>query len=212
MQLFDTRDEYAKEALLRSTLESTPFLQFKKWYQTACDQNCDKPNAMTFSTSNSSGFPRGRIVLLKEMTQDSFVFFTNYDSIKGSHLANNPQGCLSFYWSKLDRQVIIQGSLHKSTLQESQEYFHSRPLESQISAAVSAQSQIVDSRRTLLESAQILAESLPEGGFPKCPSNWGGYHLRPTLVEFWQGRPDRMHDRFQYQYNGSIWSLNRLAP
>lgn len=212
MQLFDLRDEYHKEALLRSTLEATPQQQFQKWFQEAVNHSCDKPNVMTLSTTDLNGQPRGRIVLLKELNEDGFVFFTNYESIKGQHINENPQASICFYWTELERQVNVQGTLKKVSREESENYFHSRPLDSQISAAVSAQSRKVNSRQELLEKANQLAASLETDELPKCPESWGGYVLTPTLVEFWQGRPDRMHDRFEYNFQGSSWNIDRLSP
>lgn len=211
MQIHDIRDDYDKEALLKETLEASPFSQFEKWFEMAVDAKCDKPNAMTLSTVNSKGQPRGRIVLLKEFTSEGFVFFTNYQSNKGQHLDSNPKAALCFYWTELERQVLVEGSLKKISRQDSEEYFHSRPYDSQISGAVSPQSTIVESREELIQAASKLTSSL-KGKKPVCPNNWGGYILKPTLVEFWQGRTDRMHDRFEYINTGTEWSINRLAP
>lgn len=211
MQIHDIRDDYDKDALLQDTLEGSPFTQFEKWFKAAVDAKCDKPNAMTLSTVNPHGQPRGRIVLLKEMTSEGFVFFTNYQSNKGQHLDSNPKAALCFYWTELERQVLVEGTLTKISRNESKEYFNSRPYDSQISGAVSPQSTVVESRDELIQAASKLSDSL-NGENPDCPENWGGYVLKPTLVEFWQGRTDRMHDRFEYVNNGPKWSIQRLAP
>ena len=212
MNLFDYRDDYKKEALLKSTLEATPQQQFQKWLREAISLSCDKANAMTLSTVNPAGQPRGRIVLLKELNERGFVFFSNYESIKGLHINENPKASICFYWTELERQVIVQGTLHKIPRQESIRYFNSRPIDSQISAAISAQSQKVTSRNELIQKANQLSNSLSIGEYPKCPESWGGYALNPTLVEFWQGRPDRMHDRFEYNLQGATWNIDRLSP
>ena len=212
MKLHQIRDDYQKDALLRVTLEPNPILQFEKWFSEAVSKGCDKPNAMVISTVSADGQPRGRVVLLKETTKNGFVFFTNYNSIKGEQIQANSKASFCFYWTELERQVIVEGTLSKLNRIQNEAYFRSRPFDSQINAVISAQSQLVATRLSLLQAAEELKHTLTEGELPECPQEWGGYILIPQRVEFWQGRPDRLHDRFIYTPSGSSWTTDRVAP
>lgn len=210
MSVADIRQKYEKFELLEASLAATPLEQFSIWFNEALQAQVPEPNAMTLATTTTEGRPSARIVLLKGYDEQGFVFFTNYTSRKGKELAANPYASLLFFWPALERQVRLEGSIEKVTAAESDEYFHSRPLGSRIGAWVSPQSQPIT--RAELESRTLtLTESL--GSNPERPDHWGGYRLKPDYVEFWQGRPSRLHDRlvFQRDDNGP-WSRLRLAP
>lgn len=206
------RTNYSQQSLSESDIDPNAIAQFAKWWQEAVDSKIDEVNAMTLATASPDGIPSARIVLLKGFSQEGFVFFTNYNSYKGKQLAENPKACLVFFWKELERQVRITGIIKKVSAAESDEYFHSRPLGSQIGASVSPQSSIIESREWL-EQRYAEKEKAAADGKVERPSHWGGYVLTPVLIEFWQGRPSRLHDRFEYslQENGS-WKAERLAP
>jgi pyridoxamine 5'-phosphate oxidase len=171
-----------------------------------------EPNAMTLATASSDGLPAARIVLLKGFDKEGFVFFTNYKSYKGMQLEENPKACLVFFWKELERQVRITGLVKKIPSEESEKYFHSRPAGSQIGAVASPQSQVIESREWLDETYKKLSDKYKNADVPY-PEHWGGYKVLPVIMEFWQGRPSRLHDRIQYtkEENGS-WKTERLAP
>ena len=189
-----------------------PIKQFEEWFQTAVDAQLPLPEAMSLATVNREGQPTARMVLLKRVDQDGFVFFTNYRSSKAKELESNPNAALVFFWPQLERQVRVEGAVTKTSEEESQEYFASRPRGSQIGAWASPQSQVIFSREEL-ERRQAELEELYRGRDVEWPQHWGGFCLRPERIEFWKGRSDRLHDRILYERepDGS-WSIKRLAP
>lgn len=207
------REDYQRETLDISDVSTNPFTQFAKWFQAVLEAKLPEPNAMTLATATPSGKPSARMVLLKGFDENGFVFFTNYNSHKGQELIQNPQAALVFNWLELHRQVRIEGTVEKVSDEESTEYFQSRPKGSQIGAWASPQSSVIPNREVLEEKVAQLrqvyehAEALPR------PEHWGGFRVKPDRIEFWQGRPSRLHDRIQFsrQANGS-WKIERLAP
>jgi pyridoxamine 5'-phosphate oxidase len=210
--LTDLRREYASRALDEKDADADPIRQFTLWFDEALKSQLLDANAMTLATVSAKGEPSARTVLLKGADTDGFVFYTNYDSAKGRDLAANPRASLLFFWAELERQVRINGSVAKTTAAESETYFHSRPIESQIGAAISDQSRPVADRAYLEQRYAEFVAKYTDSQVPR-PSNWGGYRLRPDAIEFWQGRKSRLHDRLLYtrQADGS-WSRSRLAP
>jgi len=208
----DPRYEHATVGLRRRDLDPDPIKQFSGWFTAAIEAELRDVNAMSLATVGQDGKPSVRIVLLKGFDQDGFVFFTNYESEKGKQLEANPRAALAFYWIELDRQIRVNGTVEKTSRQESARYFRSRPLGSQIAAWASRQSEVVDARRVLDARFAEMSERYANGPVP-LPPHWGGYCLKPEMIEFWQGRPNRLHDRFRYtrQTNGS-WLIHRLAP
>ena len=209
--LQDLRQEYRSAELAETDVESNPILQFKKWFTEAVDAKLFEPNVMTLATANASGKPSARILLLKGFDEDGFVFFTNYNSDKGKDLAENPQASLVFFWPELERQVRIDGLVSKIAAEDSTAYFHSRPLGSQIGATASPQSSVIPNRTVLEEKVKQLTAEFEGQEIPR-PLHWGGYLLSPTHIEFWQGRPSRLHDRINYHLVEGSWIINRLAP
>ena len=210
--LSDLRREYASRALTESDADADPIRQFTAWFDEALKSQLLDVNAMTLATATAAGEPAARTVLLKDAGADGFVFYTNYDSAKGRDLAENPRACLLFFWGELERQVRITGSVTKTTTAESDAYFHSRPFESQISAAISDQSRPISGRATL-EQRYAEAAAKYQGAIVPLPASWGGYRVKPESIEFWQGRKSRLHDRLLYSRrpDGS-WSRTRLEP
>lgn len=208
----DLRREYTRYGLRESDVLETPVAQFRVWFEQVLAADLLEPNAMTLATAEPSGIPSARIVLLKGFDERGFVFFTNYSSAKGQQLETNPRAALVFFWPELERQVRIGGDVEKTSREESETYFRSRPRESQIGAHVSRQGQIISGREELEARRQELDQRF-EGKEVPLPSYWGGYRLRPVSVEFWQGRPSRLHDRLRYtlQPKGG-WKLERLCP
>jgi pyridoxamine 5'-phosphate oxidase len=193
------------------TIDPDPIKQFQIWFNDAITAKLPLPEAMTLATATPDGKPSARMVLLKQVDHDGFVFFTNYRSAKAEQLDVNPYAALVFYWSQLDRQVRVEGSVVRTSEQESRDYFKTRPRESQIGAWASAQSQAISGRDVLERRAQEL-EDLYAGREVDCPEYWGGYRLRPERIEFWKSRIGRLHDRILYQRDPSGWSISRLAP
>lgn len=211
--LHDYRKSYTKSSLTRENLDANPMQQFRTWFYEANDSNSvDEANAMTISTIGEDGFPKSRVVLLKSYNENGFVFYTNYESEKGQALAQNPHTCLSFFWPGLERQIIIKGKAEKLSAQQSDNYFSSRPKGSQLGAIVSPQSQVLQSREYLEKHLQELEESYKSKEISR-PSNWGGFLVKPLSIEFWQGRPNRLHDRFLFTLQENYdWKIDRLAP
>lgn len=205
------RKVYKKGSLSRNEVASNPIVQFDKWWKEARASNIDEVNAMTLATCNKNGVVSARIVLLKGIHDDGFVFFTNYTGHKAKDMAENANVALVFFWKELERQVRVEGRAEKTSDRESEEYFKSRPRESQIGAWVSHQSSLIPSRRFLQERKESLEEEFAEKEIPR-PAFWGGYIVRPAKVEFWQGRPGRLHDRILYEKRGQSWKIERLAP
>jgi pyridoxamine 5'-phosphate oxidase len=212
MQIPDMRKEYTGDGLFETDVDADPLRQFEKWYGQALAANLPEPNAMTLATATPDGQPSARMVLLKTFDAAGFTFFTNYDSRKGRELAANPRAALLLFWAELQRQVRVEGTVERVSEAESDAYFRSRPLGSRLGAWASAQSVVVASRAVLEERVRALAQRFPDGDVP-CPPHWGGYRVRPLTIEFWQGRPDRLHDRLRYQrVQPDGWRLERLSP
>lgn len=211
MSIAHLRKDYQLASLSETDVAAEPIAQFATWFEQAMKAEVPELNAMSLSTVNSAGKPSSRIVLIKEFDQRGFSWFTNYDSRKGLELEQNPHAALLFFWSALERQVRIEGKIEKISVQENDTYFHSRPVGSRQSALASAQSQAIASRAAL---EQKLAEVVEKyGEQPPRPEHWGGYRLVPEMIEFWQGRASRLHDRIVYtkQADGS-WAIQRLQP
>lgn len=211
MDLADFRKEYSDRGLRREELNPDPVAQFSEWFIQATELQVHEPNAATLATVDEAGMPYQRTVLLKYYDKDGFVFFTNYGSRKAAQLAANPKCSLLFPWITLERQVIIQGVAEKISTAESLRYFASRPRESQIGAWVSNQSEVITSRKFLMQKLSEIREKFHHGEIP-LPSFWGGYRIVPQAIEFWQGGPARLHDRFLYRKSGEAWSIDRLSP
>ena len=211
MKLYEIRKEYTIKSLDFNDVSFDPFHQFKVWLDEAIDSEVPEVNAMCLSTLGLNGFPNARIVLLKEMDH-GFVFFTNYESEKGQEIQANPKSSLTFFWPELERQVRIMGQIEKVSAQESDTYFHSRPIGSQIGAWTSPQSKTIADREELNDRLAVMEKRFSTEPITR-PENWGGYRLIPFRIEFWQGRPSRLHDRicYQKQSNGG-WEITRLAP
>jgi pyridoxamine 5'-phosphate oxidase len=205
------RREYLAQPLRREDLNEDPIAQFAKWMDDAIAVSPDDATSMTLATASKEGMPSARIVLLKHFDADGFAWYTDYRSQKGAELAENPQAEIMFYWYGLERQVRIQGNVEKLSEAQGEKYFNERPLGSRISAAASHQSHPVESREALESSVKALEERYPEGDVPH-PEQWGGYLLKPTRIEFWQGRESRLHDRFQFNLTDEGWSIQRLQP
>jgi len=201
----------ALEGLDEKTIDRDPIKQFQIWFDEAVAAKLPMPEAMTLATATPDGKPSARMVLLKQVDHDGFVFFTNYNSAKAEQLDANPYAALVFYWSQLDRQVRVEGSVVKTSAQESREYFRTRPRESQIGAWASTQSQAISSREVLEQRAHELEELYRERDVD-CPEHWGGYRLKPERIEFWKSRIGRLHDRILYQRDSGGWTITRLAP
>jgi pyridoxamine 5'-phosphate oxidase len=204
--------DHVGKGLRRSDLDPNPIRQFANWFTAAIEASIRDVNAMSLATAGRDARPSVRIVLLKSFDQDGFVFFTNYESAKGKQLDANPYAALGFYWIELDRQIRISGKVEKTSREESQAYFHSRPVGSQLGAWASRQSEIVDARRVLDARMAEMTERFRKKRIP-LPAHWGGYQLKPDVMEFWQGRPNRLHDRFRYtRLANESWQIDRLAP
>ncbi|MFL5746316.1 MAG: pyridoxamine 5'-phosphate oxidase [Niastella sp.] len=208
----DIRKDYKLQSLSEKDAAPDAIVQFNTWWQEAIQSEIDEVNAMTLATASADGIPAARIVLLKGFDDRGFVFFTNYESFKGMQLAENPRACLVFFWKELERQVRITGLVEKVSDAESDAYFNSRPEGSRIGAWASPQSQVIESREWLQEREKTYAKDF--SGKPlQRPAHWGGYRVKPVTIEFWQGRPSRLHDRLQYTLEGNNeWKIERLAP
>lgn len=212
INLADIRQEYTKGGLKEGELPANPLLLFREWLQQAIDAKVDEPTAVIVGTVSAKGQPSTRTVLLKDLHDDKFIFYTNYESRKGQHLAKNPHISLSFVWHQLERQVHVEGIASKTTAFESDKYFQTRPYKSRIGARISPQSQPISNRMQLIrafvkEAARWIGKEVER------PQQWGGYAVTPHRIEFWQGRPNRLHDRFLYTLqNDGLWKVERLAP
>lgn len=204
------RKNYTFGQLSEVEVPHNPLPLFQLWFDQAVKAECPEPNSMTLATANQAGNPSARIVLLKGADENGFTFFTNYESQKGRELAIRPQAALLFHWHELERQVRIQGIVERVSSAESDGYFQSRPAASRIGAWASPQSAVIPNREFLEEAEERFKAEF--GDAPPRPEHWGGYRLHPTEIEFWQGRPSRLHDRIHYKLNEGHWQITRLAP
>lgn len=212
MDIAQVRREYTKTRLNKKNVNPDPIAQFRVWMEEALASNCMEPTAMTISTVSEKNTPSSRVVLLKGVEEDRFVFYTNYLSRKGNQLSKNPNISALFFWAELERQINIEGTVKKTSVSKSDEYFDSRPWKSRIGAIISPQSQPIESRNVIkkafvIEAAKHIGDAIPR------PEYWGGYMIEPNRIEFWQGRPNRLHDRVLFvKEANSKWSIARLAP
>ena len=212
MDIAQVRREYTRKKLSKKSVHKDPVEQFNKWLKEAFDANCLEPTAMIISTVSKLNTPSSRVVLLKGVEDGCFIFYTNYHSRKGSQLSENPSISALFFWTELERQIIIEGTVKKLSPAQSDAYFNTRPWKSRIGAIISPQSQPIESRNTIkkafvLEAAKHINNSIPR------PAHWGGYKIDPTRIEFWQGRENRLHDRVLFTKNAnSSWDIARIAP
>ena len=212
MDLSDFRKQYTKGRLIASEVPPTPFILFKDWFDEVQSKGKEQEtNAMTLSTQQPDGGVASRVVLLKEVSDEGFVFYTNYNSSKGQSIEHNNQVCISFFWQSMERQVIIQGTATKLPPETSDQYFQSRPRGSQIGAHVSNQSEVIENRFTLEKRLKFLEDQYKNKLIPR-PTHWGGYVVSPHSIEFWQGRTNRLHDRLVYIQKSSTWVIKRLSP
>jgi len=209
----DLREDYRLHALEIEDVQPHPFQQFQEWFNEALQANLREPNVMTLATASPEGIPSARIVLLKGYSEEGFLFYTNYNSKKGEELLLNPKAALVFCWLELERQVRIEGTVRKISSEASTAYFKSRPKGSQIGAWASPQSEVIEDRSILEENVRMLQEKYDkEESLPR-PQHWGGFIVKPTMLEFWQGRSSRLHDRIRYeQGRDGSWAIERLAP
>jgi len=214
MDLAELRREYAREGLHREALAADPFAQFERWFEQARQAELDEPNAFCLATAGADGRPSTRTVLLKDFSERGFIFYTNYESRKAREIDENPRAAANFLWLPLQRQVNVAGTVERVSRAESLRYFLSRPFGSRLGAWSSPQSQVISSRRVVEMKLDEMKRKYADGEVP-LPGFWGGYRIVPETVEFWQGRPNRLHDRFQYRrgHNGEHpWVAERLAP
>tara|TARA_B100001059_G_C17838363_1_gene589944 strand:- start:4621 stop:5280 length:660 start_codon:yes stop_codon:yes gene_type:complete len=211
-KLADLRKSYGKGTLDLHNVKENPLQLFQTWFYEAKEADAiDEPNAMNLTTLGDDGFPRARVVLLKDFSDEGFVFFTNYKSEKGKSLLRHPKVGLSFYWPCLERQIIIKGEAEKLAAEKSDQYFDSRPRGSKLGAHVSPQSEVIPDRKFLEDLELILEKKFQNKEIPR-PAHWGGILVRPQEIEFWQGRPNRLHDRICCYSDGINWKVKRLAP
>lgn len=211
MSIADLRQNYSQGGLLESHVSPDPFQQFRGWFDQAVAAGIFEPNAMTLATSSLNGIPSARIVLLKGLDERGFTFFSNYESHKGKDLTANPLAALVFFWKEIERQVRIEGSVERVSDAESDAYHDSRPRGSQLGAWTSWQSEVIPGREVLEQRLAEFTERFGDGPVPR-PPHWGGYRLIPAMLEFWQGRPNRLHDRIRYRKTESGWAIERLSP
>ncbi len=208
LPIHDLREHYGKGELLEKDLTSHPVQLFDAWFQLAIANKITEPNAMVLSTIGLNGTPRSRVMLLKGYSEEGFIFYTNYQSNKGMELENNPNVSLTFLWLENEKQIRIEGTVSKVSEKESDDYFNSRPLGSRIGAVISNQSRPVASMEDLIKKWNEFSDSSEV----KRPEHWGGYLVKPTLIEFWQGRANRLHDRIEYKIVNNVWVYQRLQP
>ena len=211
INIAELRKDYRQQKLSENEVSPDPIIQFEKWWEEAIKSEGEEINAMTLATCNSKGQPSARIVLLKGFSEEGFIFFTNYESRKGIELQQNPYAALVFFWKELERQVRIEGSVKKISDADSDEYFLMRPEASRLGAWSSPQSSQIKDREILEKNIEHYRQIFSNGNIPR-PEYWGGYIVKPSLIEFWQGRPGRLHDRLQYTARESGWQIDRLAP
>lgn len=210
--LADLRKDYTLQDLSETAIDPNPVIQFKQWFEQALAAQIPEPNAMTLATATPDGKPSARMVLLKDFDEQGFVLFTNYKSHKGQELAANPQAALVFWWAELERQVRIVGTVEKISPQQSDSYFEMRPPNSRLGAWASNQSQVIVSREVLEEQLEEFQRQYANQEVPR-PPHWGGYRVIPREIEFWQGRPSRLHDRLLYtRWDNGSWKIERLSP
>lgn len=208
----DIRKDYKLKSLSENDVAADPIEQFGRWWNEAVQSELEEVNAMTLATTTANGRPAARIVLLKDYNEEGFVFFTNYDSHKGEEMKDNPHAALVFFWAALERQVRIEGTVEKVPAEESDAYFVSRPRGSRIGAWASPQSKVISNREVVEKNVTAMEQQFGEGDIPR-PQHWGGYRVKPLLIEFWQGRPSRLHDRILYTADeAGKWKIERLAP
>jgi pyridoxamine 5'-phosphate oxidase len=207
----DLRIDYNRLSLDEAEVEADPIRQFHVWFEEAAHAGVPEPGAMTLATATPEGRPSARIVLLRAYDERGFAFFTNYESRKGRELNSNPHAALVFHWHELERQVRIEGQVDRVSPEESDAYFQSRPALSRLSARASRQSEVITSRQALEASCKAIEERYPDGQIPR-PEFWGGYRVIPESVEFWQGRPSRLHDRLRFRREHGAWVIERLSP
>jgi len=212
MSIADIRKEYAMHALSEADVQANPLQQFSIWWNEALQAEIEEVNAVTLATASADGLPTARTVLLKGFDERGFVFYTNYYSQKAAQLEENPRATLLFFWKELERQVRITGLVEKTSAEESDAYYHSRPEGSRLGAWASPQSTTIESREWLEKKVAEMEKAFTNGNLNR-PPHWGGYRVKPVIVEFWQGRPSRLHDRIQYSIQtGGNWNIERLAP
>jgi len=212
MSFVDPKSGHTAPVLRETDVDRDPLVQFRLWYDQALGAGIRQPEAMTLATATRDGQPAARMVLLRGYDERGFVFYTNYDSRKGRELTDNPRAALVLYWSELDRQIRIEGRVERTSPAESDAYFASRPAGSQLGAWASPQSEVIANREVLELSSREHENTFRAGPVPR-PSHWGGFRVVPDVIEFWQGQPNRLHDRLRYRRTqGSEWNLERLAP
>lgn len=211
LSIADMRRNYTRDGLLESQAADDPIVQFGTWFSQAVDVEPNEPNAMMLATVDADGQPHLRTLLLKGFDARGFVFFTNYQSAKGEQLLAHPHAAMTFWWHDLERQVRIEGAVEQVSAEESDSYYHSRPLGSRLGAWTSPQSQVISGREVLEQRLAAVEATYAEVEPPR-PSHWGGFRLVPQMIEFWQGRPSRLHDRLRYCLEGGSWRRERLAP
>jgi pyridoxamine 5'-phosphate oxidase len=211
MSIADIRTDYRRAALTEADVDADPMVQFHRWFDEAVKAEVNEPNAMCLATASPDSYPSARIVLLKEADDRGFVFYTDYRSRKGQELADNPHAALCFFWPELERQVRIAGAVQRVSRAESDAYFQSRPQPSRVGAWTSWQSSVLTSRDDLERELATNAGKFGEGHVP-LPDHWGGYRVVPEELEFWQGRPSRLHDRIQFRRESGAWRRRRLSP
>ncbi len=212
MNISDQRKEYARKGLREEEVDTDPIRQFLVWLDDAMKEGLHEPTAMTLATCSTDGWPSARVVLLKHVTEEGFAFFTNYDGRKANDLDSNPRAALAFWWPALERQVRIEGQVERTTAEESDDYFRKRPRGSQLGAWASKQSDVISGREVLEERLALLEQQFDAQEVPR-PPFWGGYRVRPIVIEFWQGRPNRLHDRIRYRrVESGGWVVERLSP
>ncbi|WP_430811545.1 MULTISPECIES: pyridoxamine 5'-phosphate oxidase [unclassified Carboxylicivirga] len=210
-KLSDIRREYTKNTLSKELLDANPHRQFERWMEEALAAGSPEPTAMTLATVDAQGMPNCRVVLLKEVSPNGFVFFTNYNSTKGRELNDKAMAAMNFFWPEVERQVRIRGCIKRTTSDQSDAYFQTRPRASQLGALASDQSSVVENGKALSDRFNALEQQFNNRDIPR-PAHWGGFILSPVSIEFWQGRANRMHDRFQYTLKEGQWVIEQLAP